>query len=400
MQTHQPNSNSSLQLVQETAIKVLADEKPTCVELGEHIAESDVPWQEVEKGRNGLGDGDDNIEGFLTQQKSSGPPGIAAPGDLVSHTKESKPLPPPSAFITVMPPPPFSVPIPAKTEASESDVASLLMTIHKTIPFFSLPVAQSKSSTPTLPQSLTTATSMHSVGSLSSGQPQHTQRPSSTSDPDSLYPSLAPYPTLTPPQELSTRYITQSVGSSSSGRPQRIRRPSSLTSDPESLYPSLAPDIRPDNTTSLSLTPPASFLISGSAALPGSLADPRGKRNEQPFPKKLMDMLSVSDSSVITWLPAGTAFTVVNPSRFSSEVLPIYFRHTKLTSFQRQLNLYGFKRIKKGPDAGAYWHNNFVRGDPERAARMKRSKQVNNEKFQEKHVNHHLGAPTTTITRI
>jgi hypothetical protein len=36
-----------------------------------------------------------------------------------------------------------------------------------------------------------------------------------------------------------------------------------------------------------------------------------------------------------------------------------------LTSFRRQLNLYGFSRITKGPDLGSYHHPFFLRGHPD-----------------------------------
>lgn len=38
-----------------------------------------------------------------------------------------------------------------------------------------------------------------------------------------------------------------------------------------------------------------------------------------------------------------------------------YFRHQKYSSFQRQLNLYGFRKISKGADTGAYTHDHFVK---------------------------------------
>ena len=45
---------------------------------------------------------------------------------------------------------------------------------------------------------------------------------------------------------------------------------------------------------------------------------------------------------------------------------------TKLTSFQRQLNLYGFRRITKGDDHGAYFHPNFQRGRKDLVANIRR----------------------------
>eukprot|EP00581_Thalassiosira_minuscula_P014363 CAMPEP_0183729642 /NCGR_PEP_ID=MMETSP0737-20130205/30800_1 /TAXON_ID=385413 /ORGANISM="Thalassiosira miniscula, Strain CCMP1093" /LENGTH=435 /DNA_ID=CAMNT_0025961881 /DNA_START=405 /DNA_END=1712 /DNA_ORIENTATION=- len=84
-----------------------------------------------------------------------------------------------------------------------------------------------------------------------------------------------------------------------------------------------------------------------------------------PFPTKLHAMLSKAEqegfSDVVSWQPHGRCFLVHKPKEFVSEVMPLYFRQSKLTSFQRQLNLYGFSRITTGRDRGGYYHEFFLK---------------------------------------
>eukprot|EP01041_Mallomonas_annulata_P007949 gene7949-16277_t len=80
------------------------------------------------------------------------------------------------------------------------------------------------------------------------------------------------------------------------------------------------------------------------------------------FPQKLFSLMDAESDEIVAWLPHGLAFRVVDYKRFADETMPRYFRHTKLTSFQRQLNLYGFRRVTRGEDQGAYFHQKFQRG--------------------------------------
>ena len=99
------------------------------------------------------------------------------------------------------------------------------------------------------------------------------------------------------------------------------------------------------------------------------------------FPVKLHRLmldLELQDcgTDIASFLPNGIAFAVHNPDRFETEVMRKYFpRMNRFASFQRQLNLYDFRRITDGPaPRGAYYHPNFNRDFPVLCRAMKRTK--------------------------
>jgi hypothetical protein len=92
------------------------------------------------------------------------------------------------------------------------------------------------------------------------------------------------------------------------------------------------------------------------------------------FPRKLYELLDSADSSVISWQPHGRAVRIHNVKAFVEKVMPLHFSQSKLVSFKRQLNLYGFLRITQGRDEGAYYHELFLRGRYFLVNRMRRQK--------------------------
>eukprot|EP00980_Cylindrotheca_fusiformis_P009177 scaffold1996_cov127-Cylindrotheca_fusiformis.AAC.14 len=95
-----------------------------------------------------------------------------------------------------------------------------------------------------------------------------------------------------------------------------------------------------------------------------------------PFPEKLHFMLSRVDfegaSHIVSWQPHGRCFIVHKPKEFVEKIMPKFFKQTKLTSFQRQLNLYGFSRLTAGVDRGGYYHELFIRGRMDLCRQMSR----------------------------
>ena len=94
------------------------------------------------------------------------------------------------------------------------------------------------------------------------------------------------------------------------------------------------------------------------------------------FPEKIHFMLesvaSSNEDNVVSYVDNGTAFMIHKPRVFETEIMPLYFSSTRLSSLQRQLNIYGFERVDKGPWRGAYQHVHFVRGKTHLLRKIKR----------------------------
>ena len=75
---------------------------------------------------------------------------------------------------------------------------------------------------------------------------------------------------------------------------------------------------------------------------------------------------------MISFVANGRAFAIHKPDKFFKEIVPLYFRQSRLSSFKRQLNLYGFELINTGPSRGGYFHELFVEDRPEMCRRMRR----------------------------
>lgn len=68
---------------------------------------------------------------------------------------------------------------------------------------------------------------------------------------------------------------------------------------------------------------------------------------------------------ILCWTADGRQFKILDQDRFMKEVVPNYFSHTHFTSFQRQLNYFGFMQCgKKTTTPKVYSHTNFRRDQP------------------------------------
>lgn len=101
------------------------------------------------------------------------------------------------------------------------------------------------------------------------------------------------------------------------------------------------------------------------------------------FPVVLYQILEKQNEfyDIIRWNDHGRSFVITIKDLFANNILPLYFHGQKqYSSFHRQLNSYGFLRITKigSVDRHSFYHERFLRGRPQLAYHLPRTRQIPN----------------------
>ncbi|OIW20191.1 hypothetical protein TanjilG_06592 [Lupinus angustifolius] len=100
-----------------------------------------------------------------------------------------------------------------------------------------------------------------------------------------------------------------------------------------------------------------------------------------PFVSKTYEMVDdPSTNSIVSWSPSNISFAVWDEPEFSRLLLPKFFKHKNFSSFVRQLNTYGFRKVDH--ELWEFSHDDFVRGELHLLKNIHRRKPVHSHSMQ------------------